>query len=123
MTTSALPTSSALAPLVVALLAEPLHTLDATALQAQIAAVTPQVGRLQGWLHAAAGQLDALTGGSIPDVDTGRPRTVAGGSRRSSTRPLAARARSCGPPGSCASCRWSSRPSSTGCSRRRRRRC
>ncbi len=49
-----------------------------TGLQAQIAAVTPQVARLQGWLTTAAGRLDELTAGSVPDPDTGRPRTVAG---------------------------------------------
>ncbi len=42
-----------LRPLVDALVATPLDTLSADALQAQIAAVTPQVDRLQGWLTAA----------------------------------------------------------------------
>jgi len=77
MTTSALPTSSALAPLVDALVAAPLDGLDAGALQDQISAVTPQVGRLQGWLTTAAGRLDELTGGSVPTEGSGRPRSVA----------------------------------------------
>src|SRR5919112_706809 len=70
--------ATALRPLVDALVATPLDALDAAALQAQIAAVTPQVSRLQGWLSAAAGRLDQLTAGSVTDTDTGRPRTVAG---------------------------------------------
>ena len=78
MTTTAHAAGSALAPLVDVLLAEPLDGLDVPALQAAIETVTPQVARLQGWLTAAAGQLDHSTGGSVPDPDTGRPRTVAG---------------------------------------------
>ena len=78
MTTTGATTSSALAPLVDALLSEPLDDLDVPGLQARIEAVTPQVFRLQGWLTTAAGQLDARTGGSVLDPDTGRPRTVAG---------------------------------------------
>jgi hypothetical protein len=77
MTTTATPTSSALAPLVDALLSQPLDTLDLTALQAQLVTVTPQVARLQGWLTAAAGRLDELSGGTVPDLD-GQARTLAG---------------------------------------------
>ena len=75
MTTAPAPTT-ALLPLVDALVAEPLESLDPPALQARISTLTPQVGRLQGWLHAAAGRLDELTGGSLPSDDGGRPRTV-----------------------------------------------
>jgi hypothetical protein len=78
MTTTAPAAGSALAPLVDVLLAEPLNILDVPALQAAIETVTPEVGRLQGWLTAATGQLDARTGGAVLDEDTGRPRTVAG---------------------------------------------
>src|SRR5687767_2526766 len=77
MTSTAPTSSSALAPLVDVLLATPLDTLDAPALQAQIVTVTPQVGRLLGWLTAAAGRLDQLTAGTVIDPDTGRGRTVA----------------------------------------------
>ena len=78
MTTTAPAPGSALAPLVDVLLAEPLDTLDIPELQAAIEVVTPQVARLQGWLTAAAGALDARTGGSVIDDETGRPRSVAG---------------------------------------------
>jgi hypothetical protein len=77
MTTTATPTSAALAPLVDALLAQPLTDLDVEQLQAQLATVTPQVARLQGWLDAAAGRLDQLTGGTVTD-DDGRARKVTG---------------------------------------------
>ncbi len=93
--------ATALRPLVDALVATPLDTLGVEALQGQIAMVTPQVARLQGWLSAAAGRLDALSGGSVPDDDTGRPRTVAGWLARSSTPPPGRLGRSCGRPGSC----------------------
>ena len=78
MTTTAPATGSALASLVDALVRAPLDGLDAAAVQAEIVAVTPQVDRLQGWLTTLAGRLDELTGGSVPDPDTGRPRTIAG---------------------------------------------
>jgi hypothetical protein len=70
-------TGAALRPLVDALLAEPLDTLGVEALQARIAAVTPSVARLQGWLSAAAGRLEQTSGGTVPDAD-GRARTTAG---------------------------------------------
>jgi hypothetical protein len=47
-------------------------------LQQRIAAVTPQLARLQGWLTAATGRLEALTGGTVTDPDDGQARTVAG---------------------------------------------
>ena len=78
MTSTAPAAGSALAPLVDVLLARPLTDLSVRQLQDAITEVTPQVARLQGWLTAAAGQLDARTDGSVVDDDTGRPRTVAG---------------------------------------------
>ena len=70
--------AAALRSLVDALVAAPLDELDAGALQSRISSVAPQAARLQGWLSAAAGRLDALNGGRVHDADTGRPRTVAG---------------------------------------------
>ena len=70
-------TGAALAPLVDALLAERLDELDVEQLQTAITTVTPLVARLHGWLSAAAGQLDQLTGGTVPGAD-GRARTAAG---------------------------------------------
>jgi hypothetical protein len=71
-------TAEVLSSLVDALVAEPVSGLDAAALQARIVAVTPQVARLQGWLQVAAGQLAAVTGGSVAPQDGGRARSVAG---------------------------------------------
>ena len=70
-------TGADLTPLVDALLAQPLEQLDVDQLQTAISTVTPLVARLQGWLTAAAGQLDRRTGGTVPDLD-GRARTAAG---------------------------------------------
>ena len=47
-------------------------------LQTELATVTPQVGRLLGWLSAAAGQLDHRTAGTVTDDDTGPPARSAG---------------------------------------------
>ena len=69
--------SAALAPLVDALLAEPLDSLSVEQLQGGLAAVTPQVARLQGWLSAAAGHLDQRTDGTVADQD-GTPRKLSG---------------------------------------------
>ena len=77
MTATSTTPEAALAPLVDALLAEPLDTLNITQLQTRIAAVTPLAARLHGWLSAAAGQLEHRSGGTVPD-DDGRARTVAG---------------------------------------------
>ena len=74
-------TAADLRSLVDALVGEPVDGLDAPALQARIVALTPQVARLQGWLHAAAGQLAHSTGGTLPTDDAGprsRPRSVPG---------------------------------------------
>ena len=59
------------------LLATPLDTLTTAQLQTELAVVTPQVGRLLGWLSAAAGQLDSRTAGMVTD-DTGQARKVSG---------------------------------------------
>ena len=67
--------------LVDALVAEPVDGLDPHVLQARIAALTPQVARLQGWLQVAAGRLAHVTGGALPADEDGprsRPRSVAG---------------------------------------------
>ena len=77
MTPTAPAASSALAPLVDVLLATPLDTLTTAQLQTELATVTPQVGRLLGWLSAAAGQLDHRTAGMVTD-DTGQARKVSG---------------------------------------------
>lgn len=74
-------TAADLRPLVDALVREPLDGLDAPALQALIVTLTPQVARLQGLLHVAAGQLADVTGGALPSDDDGprsRPRSVPG---------------------------------------------
>ena len=59
------------------LVAQPLEALPVAVLQAQVAAVAPQAGRLEGWLQAAAGELAARTGGQLPTEDGGR-RSVVG---------------------------------------------
>ncbi len=69
---------AALRALVDALVALPLDGLDARGVQEQIAAVTPQVHRLQGWLQLAAGRLEQTTGGTLPSDDGSRGRSVAG---------------------------------------------
>ena len=74
MTTSA----AALVPLVDALLAEPLENLSQEQLQERVVAITPLVGRLQGWVQQVAGQLDALVAGTLPDHSGGKGRSVAG---------------------------------------------
>jgi hypothetical protein len=97
-------TSTALGPAVDALLADPLDTLDVAQLQAGIEAVTPQAARLQGWLHAAAGQLDARSGGSVAtSTPAGRGRSP-GGWRRCSTAPPAPPDPSSAPPDCSANC-------------------
>jgi Domain of unknown function (DUF222) len=40
--------------------------------------VAPQLGRLQGWLSAAVGRLEQLSGGRVTAEDDGRERTLAG---------------------------------------------
>ncbi|CAA9324084.1 MAG: hypothetical protein AVDCRST_MAG07-1425 [uncultured Frankineae bacterium] len=70
--------ATALPSLVDALVAVPFDGVSVDALQESIAAVTPQVSRLQGWLQTAAGQLEQRTGGTMPADDTGRGRSTAG---------------------------------------------
>ncbi len=69
---------TALPSLVDALVTTSLDGLSAVVLQEQIAAVTPQVARLQGWLQTAAGRLEQTTGGTLPTDDGSRGRSVAG---------------------------------------------
>ena len=70
-------TGAALAPLVDAVVAQALDQLSVEQLQVQIAAVTPQVARLQGWLTTAVGRLEELSDGTVVG-DEGGARTVAG---------------------------------------------
>ena len=81
----------------------PSTRLDVPQLQAAIVTVTPQVARLQGWLTAAAGQLDTAhrrigrrrRHRPAPD----RRRLARAGPAHHRQRPPG---RSCGPPGCCA---------------------
>ncbi len=98
-----------------AVVGAPLYELDAGALQEQIAAVTPQVHRLQGWLQVAAGRLEQTTGGTLPTDDGGRRRSVAGWLADEQHGTAGAPARSCAPPGCCRACRWWSLPCWTVC--------
>ena len=66
-------TAAALSPVVDVLVAQPVADLCVSELQGWVAAVGPQVGRLQGWLSLACGELQARTGGAL--------RTEVGGSR------------------------------------------
>jgi hypothetical protein len=59
------------------LVAVPLDGQSVAELQAQIAAVGPQLDRLTGWLRAAEGALDAASAGQVATADGGR-RPVAG---------------------------------------------
>jgi hypothetical protein len=68
-------TATALGPVVDVLVAVPVRDLCVTELQGRIASVGRQVDRLDGWLSAAAGELQARTGGSVPTEDGGS-RTV-----------------------------------------------
>jgi hypothetical protein len=91
-------TGAALAPLVDALLAEPLDELDVAQLQAAITTVTPLVARLHGWLTAAAGSSTSSPAAPSP-IRTAGPAPPPAGSPTSSTAPPARPAGSCGPPG------------------------
>jgi hypothetical protein len=70
--------TGALALEVEALVAGSLDGLTAGELQERMVAVTPLVGRLQGWVQTAAGRLEALVGGTLPAAEGGRGRSVAG---------------------------------------------
>jgi hypothetical protein len=75
----------ALAPVVDALVREPVAELCVRELQALLVAVVPQVQRLEGLVSLASGQLQALTGGSLPMPEGGN-RTVTAGWLSSSAR-------------------------------------
>ncbi len=63
------PAAQALPGLVDALVAESISDVDVPELQARIALVVPQVARLEGWARAAAGQVEAVTGGTVSRPD------------------------------------------------------
>lgn len=69
--------ATALTAVVELLLAQPTEHLTVGQLQEQIVAVTPVLGRLEGWLRAREGQLHALSAGQLPTEDGGS-RSVAG---------------------------------------------
>lgn len=71
------PSVAALAPVVDAVVTVPVDGLCAAELQVSIRAVSAQRDRLDGWLSAASGQLDAATGGRV-STDDGGSRSVAG---------------------------------------------
>ena len=73
MTTAA----AALAPVVDALVREPVADLCVAELQAFLADLVPQVQRLEGLVSLASGHLQALSGGNVPTEDGG-PRSVSG---------------------------------------------
>ena len=60
-----------------ALVARPAQPSAVTELTELIAGVTLQLGRLDGWLRAAEGELSIRTGGQLP-TDDGPPRSLAG---------------------------------------------
>ena len=73
MTTAA----AALAPVVDALVQEPVTDWCVGELQAFLADLVPQVHRLEGLVSLVSGQLQATTGGSVP-TEGGGARSVAG---------------------------------------------
>ena len=101
---------AALRPLVDALLAEPLTSLEPAELQTRVALLAPQLGRLEGWLRAAANQLDVSGGGQVPRTDGSAQSTACWLAEVRRHTPSAAgsqlRARRC-----CARCRRSPTPS------------
>ncbi len=105
--------ATALPSLVDALVGAPLDTLDVGALQEQIAAVTPPVFRLQGWLQTAAGRPEQRTGGTLPADDTSRKRSVAGWLADVQHGTPGASGRNCAPHACCAACLLWSPPCST----------
>ena len=77
MNTSLPPDVAALAVAVSGLLALPTQGWTVGQLQEQIVAVTPLLGRLDGWLRDREGQLHTLAAGQVPTEDGGT-RTAAG---------------------------------------------
>jgi hypothetical protein len=71
------PSVAALVPVVDAVVAVPVAELCEAELQVSIRAVARERERLDGWLSAASGQLNASTGGRVPTEDGGG-RSVAG---------------------------------------------
>jgi len=70
------PAVSALAPAVDAVVRVPVRGLFADDLHERIALVDQQVQRLTGWLSAAAGELQTVTGGQVRTETGGRRSTV-----------------------------------------------
>ena len=68
---------TALAPLVDAVVAEPVTGMTVAQVQERVRAVAPLAERLTGWVQHAAGHLQTLTGGELPTADGGR-QSVAG---------------------------------------------
>jgi hypothetical protein len=68
---------AALPRLVDALVAEPLSGVDAAELRARVASVAPQLARLEGWLRAAAAQVEVAGAGQVPRADGSAQSTAA----------------------------------------------
>ena len=68
---------AALTRLVDALVGEPLSGVDVAELRVRVASVAPQVARLEGWLRAAAGQVDVAGAGQVPRADGSAQSTAA----------------------------------------------
>jgi hypothetical protein len=77
MTTATASATAALAPVVDALVREPIRDLCVTELQELLRFLVPQVQRLEGLVSLASGQLQVLTGGTVPTPEGGN-RTVTG---------------------------------------------
>ena len=76
-TTADQPSVALLRAAVDALAAQPTDRSTVAELTTLIAGVTPELGRLEGWLRAAEGELSVRTGGQLP-TDDGAARSVAG---------------------------------------------
>ena len=70
-------TAAALAPVVDALVQEPVAGLCVSELQSLLTEVVAQLQRLDGLVSLASGQLQVLTGGTVPTPEGGK-RTVSG---------------------------------------------
>ena len=71
------PSVAALRSAVDVLVEQPADRSTVAGLTERIAGVTPELGRLEGWLRAAEGELSVRTGGRLP-TDDGGTRSVAG---------------------------------------------
>ena len=76
-TTASRPSVPLLRAAVDALVAEPADRSTVAELTEQIATVTPELDRLEGWVRAAEGELSVRTAGQLPTDDGGK-RSVAG---------------------------------------------